>query len=59
MIIGKGGLGILFNDGFKRNITVEIWAGVIAVMVLALVFDVTLSVIGRVLTPWSRLRARA
>ncbi len=58
-LIGLGGLGQLFNDGFKREITIEIWAGVVAVMVLALIIDVALALIGRVLTPWTRAKTGA
>jgi osmoprotectant transport system permease protein len=52
--IGKGALGRLFSDGASRLIAVELWAGVIAVVVLALVADVILLTIGRLLTPWTR-----
>jgi osmoprotectant transport system permease protein len=56
-LIGRGGLGQLFRDGYLRDITIEVWAGVIAVVALALLVDVTLALIGRVLTPWTRARA--
>lgn len=53
-LVGKGGLGRLFVDGFDRRIDVEIWAGLFAVVAIALVADVLLLAVGRVLTPWAR-----
>jgi len=53
-LIGKGGLGRLFRDGFDRHINVEIWSGLLAVVVIALIADVLLLGLGRVLTPWAR-----
>jgi osmoprotectant transport system permease protein len=52
--IGKGALGRMFADGIDRQIPVQLWAGVFAVVVLALVADVALLLIGRLLTPWTR-----
>ena len=56
--IGKGALGRMFADGIDRNIVVELWAGVVAVIVLALIADVLLLGLGRLLTPWTRARTR-
>ena len=53
-LIGRGGLGRLFTDGRARKIAVELWSGVIAVVVLALVLDALLVVVGRFATPWRR-----
>jgi osmoprotectant transport system permease protein len=55
-VVGRGGLGRLFDDGFQRNITIEVWAGVVGILVLALVCDGLILVAGRVLTPWARAR---
>jgi osmoprotectant transport system permease protein len=55
-LIGKGGLGRLFRDGFDRRINVEIWSGLLAIVVIALVADALLLLIGRLLTPWARTR---
>ncbi len=52
-LIGVHGLGYLFTDGYARNYVDEIVAGVIAVVVLALLFDIVLFWVGRLLTPWS------
>lgn len=53
-VLGRGALGRLFADGIARRITVELWAGVIAVVALALVADIVVLLIGRALTPWTR-----
>ncbi|MFT3851739.1 MAG: ABC transporter permease [Ilumatobacteraceae bacterium] len=54
--IGKGALGRMFADAIDRQIPVELWSAVIAVVVLALVADVLLLAAGRALTPWTRAR---
>ena len=33
-IIGRGGLGRLFSDGYERRINIEIWAALVATMVV-------------------------
>ncbi|NMN97730.1 ABC transporter permease [Antrihabitans stalactiti] len=53
-LIGIGGLGQLFTEGYQRDYPDEIVAGIIAIVVLALVFDAALYLTGRVLTPWAR-----
>ncbi|WP_018180351.1 ABC transporter permease [Jongsikchunia kroppenstedtii] len=53
-VIGFGGLGKLFTEGYSRDYPQEIVAGIIAVVVLALVIDLILVVIGRLVTPWTR-----
>lgn len=60
-LVGISSLGNLFTDGFQRNFILEAVVGFVLVLVLAAVFDVILSVIGRVLMPWNRggLRGRA
>lgn len=55
-LIGKGGLGRLFADGFARRIDVEIATAIGAVVVLAFAADVLLLALGRVATPWTRAR---
>jgi osmoprotectant transport system permease protein len=55
--IGKGALGRMFADGIDRGIDTEVKAGIVAVVVLALIADSLLLVLGRVLTPWARARA--
>ena len=53
-MIGRGGLGRLFSDGLQRRITVEIWAGLVTTMLLALVLDLLIYAAGRRATPWTR-----
>ncbi|MDJ0338816.1 ABC transporter permease [Cryobacterium sp. PH31-O1] len=56
-VIGVQSLGSLFTDGFQRGIQAEIIAGIVATVVLALVFDALLVYAGRLLMPWTRSRA--
>jgi osmoprotectant transport system permease protein len=53
-LIGRGGLGRLFKDGRDRHIVIELWSGVVAVVVIALVLDALLVLAGRTATPWMR-----
>ncbi|MEV0945719.1 ABC transporter permease [Rhodococcus sp. NPDC049939] len=53
-VIGIGGLGTLFTQGYHRDYPDQILAGIIAIAVLALTFDVLLYLVGRLLTPWTR-----
>jgi osmoprotectant transport system permease protein len=57
-LIGKGGLGELIMGGFRNNFyKAEILTGTILCVALALVLDLILATLGRVLTPWARRRA--
>ena len=59
ILIGVENLGYLFTNGLQRRIVPEVLAGVVAVMVIALAIDLSLSAIGRVLMPWApRRRSR-
>lgn len=53
-VIGVGGLGQLFTTGYQRNYPDQIVAGILAILILAFVFDRLLSLIGNLLTPWLR-----
>ena len=55
-IIGRGALGRMFIDGYRRNIDIEVWAALLAVVGLALTLDLLISLAGRIATPWTRLR---
>lgn len=55
-VIGFGGLGKLFTDGFQRDIPEEIVAGIVLVLLIALIADAALLLVGRALTPWDRSR---
>jgi len=59
-VIGRGALGRMFSDGYQRKITVELWSAMIATMALALFLDLVIYVVGRAITPWTRVpEARA
>ena len=51
-LIGVAQLGNLLTDGYDRFITAEIIAGIVACVVLALVFDGLIMLGQRLLTPW-------
>lgn len=52
VLVGTTQLGSLFVDGFNRNVMGPIVVGVLACMVLALLFDLVILVLTRLLTPW-------
>jgi osmoprotectant transport system permease protein len=52
-LIGVSSLGYLFIDGLQRSFPTEIYVGLVLVIVLALVCDLILVGIGRLLTPWA------
>ncbi len=54
-VIGFGGLGRMFTDGFQRDIPEEIITGIVLVLLIALVVDGLLLLLGRALTPWDRV----
>lgn len=57
ILIGVQNLGYLFTNGFQRRIIPEVLAGVVAVVVIALIVDLILVVIGRMTMPWLPRRA--
>jgi osmoprotectant transport system permease protein len=52
-LIGVSSLGYLFIDGLQRSFPTEIYVGLVLVIVLALVCDLILVGVRRLLTPWS------
>jgi len=58
-LIGVSSLGYLFIDGLQRDFPTEIYIGLFFVIVLALVCDLILVAIRRVLTPWQPRRQRS
>jgi osmoprotectant transport system permease protein len=57
-LIGKGGLGDLILGGFRNNFyKAEILTGAVLCVALALVLDLLLAGLGRLLTPWTKVRA--
>lgn len=53
ILIGVQSLGYLFTNGSQRRIVEEILAGVVLVMVIALIVDYLLVLAGRWLMPWA------
>lgn len=53
-LFGTTNLGYLFTNGAQRQIVAEVFAGVVAVVLVALVVDLILVFLGRVLMPWAR-----
>jgi len=53
-IIGSRNLGYLFTNGKQRDFLEEILVGIVASLLIALVFDFLLVGIGRLLMPWHR-----
>ncbi|HEV7182937.1 MAG TPA: ABC transporter permease [Leifsonia sp.] len=58
-LIGVTTLGNLFTDGLNRYFTDEIVIGIVAIIIVALVFDTILVLLGRLLMPWARLDRRS
>lgn len=58
ILIGVESLGYLFTNGFQRRIVEEILAGVVMVVVIALLVDALLVLLGRLLLPWTTSSAR-
>jgi osmoprotectant transport system permease protein len=58
-LIGVGGLGELFTDGFQRDFPTEIITGIVLTVLLALTADAVLLGVGRLATPWDRAGARS
>ncbi|WP_313674576.1 ABC transporter permease [Mycolicibacterium sp.] len=58
-VIGIGGLGTWFTEGYQSDKSDQIIAGIIAVFLLAVVIDILVLLAGRALTPWTRGAPRA
>jgi osmoprotectant transport system permease protein len=56
-LIGKGGLGQLIYDGLTRDFKTPLTVGAVLSVALAVVADLLLLGVQRLLTPWSRRRA--
>jgi len=55
-VIGIGGLGTWFTEGYQANKSDQIVAGIIAIFVLAIIVDALIMLAGRLATPWIRAR---
>lgn len=58
-VIGIGGLGTWFTEGYQANKSGQIIAGIIAIFVLAVVIDTLILLAGKAITPWERAKAGA
>ena len=54
-VIGIGGLGTWFTAGYQTNKSDQIFAGIIALFVVAIVIDVLIDLAGRLATPWEHV----
>jgi len=57
-LLGVPNLGFLFTDSLNRYYPEEAVVGIVLIMILALLFDLILVGIGRVLLPWARADRR-
>lgn len=58
-VIGIGGLGTWFTEGYQADKSDQIIAGIIAIFVLAILVDVLILLVGRAITPWARAQSPA
>jgi osmoprotectant transport system permease protein len=56
-LIGVTTLGYLFTNGLQRSIVAEVLTGIIATVVIAVLFDAILQIAGRLLMPWTAASA--
>lgn len=53
-LIGVSSLGTLFTEGFQRSFPTQIMVGLLATVLLAVLFDILLVLLGHLLMPWKR-----
>jgi osmoprotectant transport system permease protein len=53
-VIGIGGLGTWFTEGYQADKSDQIVAGIMVIFVLAILIDLIIVLAGRLLTPWAR-----
>ncbi len=56
-VVGQGGLGRLILDGLRRTFWTPMTVGAGLSILLALLLDVAILLLGRLVTPWARRRA--
>ncbi len=54
VIIGSKNLGYFFQNGKQRGILEEVVIGILLSLLLALIFDLVILLLGRILMPWSK-----
>ena len=52
-VIGIGGLGTWFTEGYQADKSDQIVAGIVAIFVLAVIIDILILAAGRLITPWA------
>ncbi|MFC7674841.1 ABC transporter permease [Mycolicibacterium sp. GCM10028919] len=58
-VIGIGGLGTWFTEGYQADKSEQIVAGIVAIFVLAIVIDTLIMLAGKLATPWVRTDRKA
>jgi osmoprotectant transport system permease protein len=53
-VIGIGGLGTWFTEGYQADKSDQIVAGIMVIFVLAVLIDLIIVLAGRFITPWTR-----
>ena len=53
-LVAYGGLGNLIKDGVNTNFRAELFSAAVLCVLLAIVLDVLIVVMQRLLTPWTR-----
>lgn len=56
VVVGYGGLGQLLFRGLRSNYRAEVLTATVLCLAVALVADLGLAVVGRLVTPWARAR---
>jgi len=56
-VIGIGGLGTWFTEGYQADKSDQIIAGIVAIFVLAIIVDIVILATGRLITPWARTQS--
>lgn len=56
-VTGIDNLGSFFTDAFQRQFVTEAVVGIVGVLAIALVFDLVIVIIGRLVMPWRRVAA--
>ncbi|GLY52760.1 ABC transporter permease [Lentzea sp. NBRC 102530] len=54
-LVGLGGYGQLFTEGYQTDNSPKVFAGLVGTVVLAVLADGLLLLVGRLLTPWARV----
>lgn len=57
-LIGVSSLGYFFLNGLNRRFPTEIFTGIFGVIIIAVVFDLLLVLIGRLVLPWAYVARR-